>query len=258
MLCFPVRPLKSFSLRTRVALLVGAACVATIALFFFSDSIADIMTSAAGQLSAGGLSSISGELASAVVAAINGTGYAGIFGLMFLESTSLPIPSEVILPFAGYLVSIGKVGFGPTVSIAVGAGVLGALVDYYIGWVLGMRVVSNYSSRFFIGRDQLQRVEALFAKHGGLIIFASRLIPGVRTLASFPAGSAKMSVSRFVVFTAAGCAMFDAALVYAGDYLGTHWSAIKVIGIMEVGATAAVLLLGAFAFMRMQRKSRAT
>lgn len=246
---------KSFSFRSLLVLLIGGAFIATIAVLF-SDSVEDMITGATGQLSTGGFSSISGALTSTVVLAINDTGYLGVFTMMFLESTSLPIPSEVILPFAGYLVSIGKLDFWLTVALAVSAGVLGGLVDYYIGWILGMRVISNYGSRFFISQDQLQKVEALFAKHGGLIIFASRLVPGLRTLASFPAGSAKMAIPKFVAFTATGCLIFDAALVYAGDYLGVHWSTIKVIGILEIAATLVVLILAAWVFVRMQRKSR--
>lgn len=247
--------LRSFSARSRIALLVSVAFIVTIAILF-SDSVEDVIT---GQLaSGGGLFSITGALTSAVVAAINGTGYLGVFVLMFLESTSLPVPSEVILPFAGYLVSTGRLDFWLTVALAVFAGVLGGLVDYLIGWILGMRVISNYGSRFFISPEQLQRVDNLFTRHGSVIIFLSRLVPGIRTLASFPAGSAKMNLPRFIVFTAFGCLIFDAALVYTGDYLGAHWSAVKAIGILEIGATLVVILFAAWVFVRMQRRSRAT
>jgi membrane protein DedA with SNARE-associated domain len=243
----------SFSQRSRYALLLGTILVVTVSLT--SDPVQDALAGSAGQISAGGLLSITGAVTSAVVGAISSTGYLGIFSLMLLEGTSLPIPSEVILPFAGYLVSTGSLNFWLTVALAGSAGVIGALVDYYIGLYLGMRVISNYGSRFFIGQDQMRRVELLFEKHGGAIVFASRLIPGVRTLASFPAGSAKMNLPRFTLYTALGCFSFDAALVYAGDYLGAHWSAIRAIGVVEVGATIFILLVAALVFVRMQRNS---
>lgn len=208
-----------------------------------------------GHLSGGTLSSVSGDVTSAVVSAISSAGYFGVFGLMFLEATSLPVPSEVVLPFAGYLVSTGELDFWVTVALAVAAGVLGGLVDYYIGLVVGMRVLSNYSSRFFVSKEQLQRMDALFAKHGSIVIFLSRLVPGIRTLASFPAGAARMNLPRFVLFTVLGCLVFDTALVYVGDYLGSNWDSIKAVGTLEIGATALVIILAAWVFLRMHRRS---
>ena len=96
---------------------------------------------------------------------------------MLLEATSVPVPSEVILPFAGYLVSIGRLGYWETVGLATLAGVIGALIDYYIGLFLGTKVISNYGSRFFIGDEQMMKVESLFQRHGGQIAFFSRLSP---------------------------------------------------------------------------------
>lgn len=236
-------------------MLLGTIFVVTVSVYSLSDPVQDFLAATSGQIAAGGLSYISGAVASAVEGAISSTGYLGIFGLMLLESTSLPIPSEIILPFAGYLVSIGRLDFWLTVGLATSAGVIGALVDYYVGLFLGMRVVSDYGGRFFIGQDQLLRIELLFKKHGGAIVLASRLIPGLRTLASFPAGAAKMNLLRFTVYTALGCFAFDTALVYAGDYLGSHWSAIKIIGTLEIGATLVVLLLAAWVLLKMHRKS---
>jgi membrane protein DedA with SNARE-associated domain len=244
-----------FIQRARYTLLIGTIFVATISVYSLSDPVQDFIAGTTGQISLGGLSYISGAVTSAVVGTISSAGYPGIFGLMLLEGTSLPIPSEVILPFAGYLVSIGRLDFWLTVTLATSAGVIGALVDYYVGLFLGMRVISDYGSRFFIGQDQLRRVNLLFEKHGSAIVLASRLIPGARTLASFPAGAARMNLPRFTLYTALGCFTFDAALVYAGDYLGSRWSAIKAIGVLEIGATAIVLVLAVWAFVRMQRKA---
>jgi membrane protein DedA with SNARE-associated domain len=95
-----------------------------------------------------------------------------------------------------------------------------------VGGFLSTRLGSDYGSRFLIGEEQLVRVQLVFENHAGVIVLAS-LIPGARTLASFPAGAAKMSLSRFTIYPALGCFDFNAALVYAGDYLGSNWSAVK-------------------------------
>lgn len=245
-------PLPYPSQRARNALLLGAISVATV-FVFFSDPVQDVVAGPMGQISIGSLSSLSGAVTSAVVGAIGSTGYAGVFGLMLLEATSLPVPSEVILPFAGYLVSTGRLDFWLTVALATSAGVIGALVDYYVGLFLGTRVVSDNGSRFFLRGEQTRRVELLFQRHGRAIVFTSRMIPGARTLVSFPAGATRMSLPRFTLYTALGCLVFDAALVYAGDYLGAHWSTIRAIGVLEVGATLVVLVLAAWAFVRMQK-----
>jgi membrane protein DedA with SNARE-associated domain len=245
--------LRSISYRSRYLIVLGAVFVISISILF-SDSIEDTITGAGGQVSVAGVGAITGAVTNAIVNSINATGYLGIFGLMLLEGTSLPVPSEVVLPFAGYLVSIGRLEFWLTVGLATLAGVVGALVDYYIGKYLGMRVISNYGSRFFISQEQMRKVELLFQRHGGKIVFASRLIPGVRTLASFPAGSARMNVPKFTLYTAIGCFGFDAVLVYAGDYLGVHWSAIRAIGILELAATVVVLITAVWIFFRIQRR----
>jgi membrane protein DedA with SNARE-associated domain len=244
------------SLNSRYVLLGAALFVVTISVLF-SDSIEDMVTGANFGTSTGVVQNVTGALTNAVISAISSTGYLGIFGLMLLEATSLPVPSEVILPFAGYLVSIGRLGYWETVALATLAGVIGALIDYYIGLFLGMKVISNYGSRFFIGKEQMKRVESLFQRHGAQIAFFSRLVPGVRTFVSFPAGSARMNLPRFTLYTALGCFVFDAVLVYAGDYLGAHWNVIRSIGVLEIGATVAVIIAAAWIFLRMQKRSLA-
>jgi len=235
-------------------LLLGALSIAAVSIFL-SDPVQDLIPGPLGQLTIADVFSVGGAVTSAVVGAIASTGYAGVFGLMLLEGTSLPVPSEVVLPFAGYLVSTGRLDLWLTVALATSAGVIGALVDYYVGLFLGTRVLSDYGSRLFLSQDQVRRVERLFQKHGRAIVFASRMIPGARTLVSFPAGATRMSLPRFTLYTALGCLVFDAALIYAGDYLGDHWSAIKAVGVLETGATLLVLALAAWAFLRMQRES---
>jgi membrane protein DedA with SNARE-associated domain len=219
----------------------------------FSDSIEDLATG--GSSSTGLISSVTGQVTNFVISAISSAGYFGVFGLMLLEATSLPVPSEVVLPFAGYLVSLGRLDFWVTVGLATAAGVIGGLIDYYIGLFFGTKVVSDYGSRFFISREQMQRIETLFQKQGPKIVFLSRLVPGVRTLASFPAGSARMNLPKFAFYTALGCFLFDTLLVYVGDYFGAHWSVVRSIGLLEIVATVAVIIVAAWVYLRMHKRS---
>jgi membrane protein DedA with SNARE-associated domain len=180
-------------------------------------------------------------------ATVSGWGYWGVFVLMLLESSSLPIPSEVVLPFAGYLVSAGQLNFWVTVAVATVAGVLGALVDYYIG----LRGSSFLNQRRILGRvifsrSQLEVAAGWFGRYGAMAVFACRLIPGFRTIVSFPAGAVKMPLAKFVVFTTAGCLLWNGLLIYLGYFLGSRWQ--QVAGISHYIIIAAVVAL-AFAFV---------
>ena len=188
-------------------------------------------------------------------------GYPGIFGLMVLESSSLPIPSEIVLPFSGYLVSTGQLNFWETVLVATTAAIIGSLIDYYIG----LKGVEALAKRRVLGRvlfskDQLALASKWFDKYGAVIIFLARLIPGIRTLISFPAGAAKMPVPKFLVFTVAGCLLWNSILIYVGYYLGSNW--IEVAGISHyiiIAVIAAfVALVVVYLVMRSRRRKART
>ncbi len=184
-------------------------------------------------------------------------GYAGIFGLMLLESSSLPVPSEVILPFSGFLVSTGQLDFALAVTVATVAAIIGSLIDYYIGYK-GMQTLINHRilGRVFLSVDQLTVAGKWFGKYGSLVVFIARLIPGLRTIISFPAGAAKMPLAKFIAYTTAGCVLWNAILVYVGYYLGSNWRAVASFSeyiIVGVVITLVVLVL-AFLFVRRRRK----
>jgi membrane protein DedA with SNARE-associated domain len=175
---------------------------------------------------------------------LSNLGYVGLFSLLFLEGTSLPIPSEVILPFSGYLVSTGRFDYWLALFFATSASVLGALVDYTIGYLLG-DVITKRTARYSpVNQLRLLSIQKLFEKHGEIIVIVTRIIPGVRTLASFPAGAARMQVPRFAIYTALGSGIFNAALIYLGVYLGKNWDTIKPAATAElalVGISATVI-----------------
>ncbi len=183
-----------------------------------------------------------------VTATVRSLGYVGIFALMLLESSSLPIPSEVVLPFAGYLVSTGQLGFWLTVIVATLAGIAGSLVDYYIG-LKGTKILvqRRILGRSLLSTSQLSIAAGWFSKYGTVIVFFSRMIPGFRTIISFPAGAVKMSLVKFTAYSMAGCLIWNIALIYLGYFLGSNWK--KVAGVSHyfiIGAVVvfAVLFVG--------------
>jgi membrane protein DedA with SNARE-associated domain len=215
-----------------------------------------------------GTSLTSGPLVSAIMSftrdvknTVASWGYSGIFGLMVLESSSLPVPSEVILPFSGYLVSIGQLNFWVTVAVATVAAIIGSLIDYYIG-LKGVEALAKRRvlGRFLFSKDQLALASRWFDKYGAIIIFLARLIPGIRTLISFPAGAAKMPMAKFLVFTVAGCLLWNSVLIYVGYYLGKNWTEVADIShyIIIAVIAASVALAVAYLIVRNRRRKART
>ena len=187
-------------------------------------------------------------------------GYPGIFGLMILEASSIPIPSEVILPFAGYLVSLGHMDFYLTLVVATAAAVAGSLVDYFIG-LKGVEVLTKYRllGRTVFSENQLKVAGNYFTRYGSIMVLVGRLIPVVRTLISFPAGAVKMPLAKFVAYTVAGCLLWNSILLYVGFYLGSKWQEVANVSHYLVIAIAAiaVALFVAFLVWRRNKNKRA-
>jgi membrane protein DedA with SNARE-associated domain len=206
------------------------------------------------------LTNFSKVMVSGVVQTISGSGYYGIFALMFLESISLPIPSEVILPFSGYLVSRGLLDFWRVLAFTTLAGVGGAIVDYVIGYYLARRESLTLGKYTLVQMDQFKLVGNWFRKHGWIAVFLARMVPGFRTLISFPAGMSKMSIVKFTVSTAAGCFIWNATLIYSGLFLTDNWHRIVVSENYLTIITTIVLtvLLAWFLFKRRMKKNQDT
>ena len=148
-------------------------------------------------------------------------GYASIFALMALESASLPVPSEVVLPLAGYFVGINQLSFWAVVAVSTVASLTGALVDYYLAKWLGRPFVVGILNLFRLHKNALDRAEAWFGKSAQWTVFAARFVPGLRTVISLPAGLFEMNLGRFVLMTVAGCFVWSVVLVYAGVLAGS-------------------------------------
>lgn len=158
-----------------------------------------------------------------IVAVISSMGYAGVALLMAIESACIPLPSEIIMPFAGYLVYAGRFNLWAVgVAGAVGC-VVGSLVAYYVGLKGGRPFVEKYGRYILVSPRDLDLAERWFARYGEVIVFASRLLPVVRTFIAFPAGVARMNLARFTVYTFLGSLPWCIGLAYVGQILGEQW-----------------------------------
>jgi membrane protein DedA with SNARE-associated domain len=165
-------------------------------------------------------------LAGFVIATISTLGYGGIVLLMAIESACIPLPSEIIMPFSGYLVFTGNlVLWAVALAGAVGC-VLGSLVAYWIGSYGGRPLVEKYGKYVLISHHDLALAERWFNKHGEITIFVGRLLPVVRTFIAFPAGVARMNLSKFNLYTFIGSFIWCYALGWIGMKLGENWDTL--------------------------------
>jgi len=159
-----------------------------------------------------------------IVATISLLGYSGIVLLMAIESACIPLPSEIIMPFSGYLVSTGQMNLW-AVGIAGAVGcVLGSLVAYWVGMYGGRPLIEKYGRYVLISPHDLDMADRWFATRGEIIVFVSRLLPAIRTFIAFPAGVARMNLKRFVIYTFAGSFPWCLGLAYFGQKLGEKWN----------------------------------
>jgi len=224
-------------------------------LYFVLDFLEDVVIEGAPVASEPIISLII-SVARGVTSTVQTFGYPGVFFLMLLETSSLPIPSEVILPFAGYLSFTGKLDAWIVVAVATFAGIFGALIDYYIGLKAVQQLVKHKVwGKLILTAGQLEVAEKWFEKHGSLMVFISRIIPGFRTTFSFPAGAARMPVKKFLAFTTAGCLVWNTVLVYLGWYLGKNWTAIVGVSryLIVVAVTVTSIIIAFYLLARRKR-----
>jgi len=158
-----------------------------------------------------------------IVATISTLGYGGVVLLMAIESACIPLPSEIIMPFSGYLVSRGEMNLW-LVGIAGAFGcVVGSMVAYWVGMYGGRPLIEKYGRYILVSHHDLDLADRWFAKYGEIIVFVSRLLPAIRTFIAFPAGVARMNVPRFIIYTFAGSLPWCLGLAYVGQKLGEHW-----------------------------------
>jgi membrane protein DedA with SNARE-associated domain len=162
-----------------------------------------------------------------IIGVISALGYGGVILLMAIESANIPLPSEIIMPFAGFLVSRGELNlYLAALAGAIGC-VIGSVFSYYIGLVGGRPLVEKYGKYIFISHHDLDTTDRWFKKHGEITVFFGRLLPVVRTFISFPAGIAKMNFTRFVLYSFLGSLPWSLLLVFIGQKLGENWESLR-------------------------------
>ena len=158
-----------------------------------------------------------------IVATISLLGYGGVVLLMAIESACIPLPSEIIMPFSGYLVSRGQMNLW-LVGLAGAVGcVVGSMVAYWVGMYGGRPLIEKYGRYVLVSHHDLDLADRWFAKYGEIIVFVSRLLPAIRTFIAFPAGVARMNIPRFIIYTFAGSLPWCIGLAYVGQKLGEQW-----------------------------------
>jgi membrane protein DedA with SNARE-associated domain len=168
-----------------------------------------------------------GSLTSLITTVLTTIGIPGLLALMAVESFGLPpIPSEVILPFAGFLVANGTFPFGWALTAALVGGLIGSYAAYAVGRWWRARITGLGIGRLRLEARHLDRVDRYFARRGEVTVALSRMVPVIRSYISYPAGTARMEPARFGVYTLLGSIPFTLALMYAGMVLQSHWDAL--------------------------------
>lgn len=180
-------------------------------------------------------------IADLILRLLQSMGYWGVFLAMFIESACIPISSEVVLLFAGFLVRKGQFSLtGMAFSAALGFA-LGSLVPYTLGRVYGRAVLAITGRFFFTSQNEIDKVENWFSRYGEMAILFTRIIPVVRDFISFPAGSSRMPIWRFLPYTFFGILPWTYFVVYLGSVLGAHWD--EVIGVFAAGNSIVLWIL---------------
>ncbi len=195
------------------------------------------------------------KLVEYIVLGISALGYFGVAALMALESMIAPVPSEVVMPFAGYLVAQGRFNFWIVLAASSLGSVIGSLLSYYIGSYGGRPLVIKFGKYLLLEEEHLDWTENWFRKYGDKTIFISRFIPVIRHLISIPAGIARMAMNKFLVYTFMGATIWNFILLYAGFKLGAHWEKIHAFSKeLDVIFIAAVILFLAYFIWAHRRK----
>lgn len=174
------------------------------------------------------LESILSWLASLIINTISSTGYFGVFFLMVLESACIPIPSEIIMPFAGFLVWQGQFLLWKVVLWGAIGNLIGSIIAYAVGFYGGRPLIEKYGKYIFISSRDLELADKWFSRHGQKAVFFSRLLPAIRTFISLPAGIARMNFKKFCFYTFLGALPWSYFLAYAGLVMGENWQDLKI------------------------------
>jgi membrane protein DedA with SNARE-associated domain len=191
-----------------------------------------------------------------LVEAIGTMGYSGILFLMFIESTFIPLPSELVIPPAGYLIYQKQMNWIGVIASGTAGSVLGALFNYGIAIYLGRPIILRYGKYVGVSENHFRKGEDFFLRHGNISTFIGRLILGVRHYISFPAGLCRMNLMKFCFYTAFGAGLWVCILAYIGYFVGNNqekimemsrqWTLYVIIG--------CVLLIAVYIFWHRKKR----
>jgi membrane protein DedA with SNARE-associated domain len=186
-----------------------------------------------------------GDIGTWAIDVIDRLGYAGLAFLVALENLFPPIPSEVILPLAGFLTGEGRMNYFVALLAATAGSVAGALILYWVGRAFSearlRAIVDRWGKWLRLEQADVDRADAWFDRHGTIAVMACRVVPIVRSLISIPAGLRRMPIGRFVLYTAIGSAVWNAVLIGAGWVLGDNWETVEgYVGYLQYVVLAAV------------------
>jgi len=178
-----------------------------------------------------------------ITALVSAVGYFGVFVLMALESTVFPIPSEAVMPFAGFLIAEGTFTFwGALIASTLGC-LAGSLTSYYLGYHGGVHFVRRFGRFFLLDEKHLVEAERWFAKKGNWTIFIGRFIPGIRHVISIPAGVGKMNIFSFSVYTLLGAGIWNSILLGLGYLLEKNWKIVyRYTGYVDLAVIAIIFV----------------
>ncbi len=185
---------------------------------------------------------------------VQGWGYAGIFILMALESTVLPVPSELVLIPAGYLAHQGTMNFAVIVIASTLGSLLGASVNYAFALWVGRPFLERWGKYFFVRPPLLHKTDAFFAKHGAVSTFTGRLIPGIRHLISLPAGLTRMHYGKFAFYTCLGAGLWSLILTAMGYLIGSNEALVQQYLKQITIGLIAFIALGLIVYWQWQKK----
>jgi len=186
---------------------------------------------------------------------ISAGSYYGLTFLMILESMVLPVPSEAIMPFAGFLWYSGEMSFWLIVVSSTIGSVIGSLLSYFIGLYGGRPLLIKYGKFILVKEHHLIKTEKFFNRYGDKTIFISRFVPIIRHLISIPAGASRMNLSKFILYTTLGAGLWNTFLACTGYYLGDNWTLIREYGKkLDIIFILIVLVLTIYYFRKKKSK----
>ena len=203
------------------------------------------------------MNSITGPIVDWATHLIGNWGLWGVFFLMVAESACIPIPSEAIMPFAGFAVASGKMSLAAAVAVGVAGNLVGSWVSYAVGLYGGRPFVERYGKYVLLSTHKLETAERWFGRYGAPAVFFSRMLPIVRTFISLPAGAARMRFGKFTLYTLVGCVPWVLLLAFIGEQIGQNWRRIEpYLHYVDYAVLIGILALVVWLIVRRVRRTR--